>query len=63
MLMQQVRALPAEQGGEIPAIALTAYAGEFNQKQALTAGFHRHISKPVEPETLVRAIEMLLQSI
>jgi len=60
MLMRQLRALPPERGGLIPAIALTAYAGESNQKQALAAGFQLHISKPVEPEELVRAIAHLL---
>jgi PAS domain S-box-containing protein len=60
MLMQQVRALPPEQGGQVPAIALTAYAGDFNQQQALQAGFQRHVSKPVEPEVLVRTISALL---
>ncbi|HEY9300471.1 MAG TPA: hypothetical protein VIQ31_29735, partial [Phormidium sp.] len=58
--MQQVRALPPEQGGQVPAIALTAYAGDFNQQQALQAGFQRHVSKPVEPEVLVRTISGLL---
>jgi len=61
MLLQQVRALPPEQGGEIPAIALTAYAGDFNQQQALDAGFQRHIAKPVEPEELIGAIVDLVR--
>lgn len=60
MLVRQVRALPPEQGGPIPAIALTAYAGDFNQKQALAAGFQRHVAKPVEPNELVKAIVTLL---
>lgn len=60
MLVRQVRALAPEQGGQIPAIALTAYAGEFNQKQALAAGFQRHLAKPVEPNELVKAIVTLL---
>ncbi|MBD1834463.1 PAS domain S-box protein [Cyanobacteria bacterium FACHB-472] len=60
MLMQQVRALPAEQGGQVRAIALTAYAGDFNQQQALQAGFQQHLSKPIEPEKLVTAISRLL---
>jgi PAS domain S-box-containing protein len=62
MLMQWVRALPPEQGGQIPAIALSAYAGEFNQQQALEAGFQRHMAKPVEPENLVRAMIAMLKS-
>ena len=61
MLIQQIRALPSEQGGQVKAIALTAYAGDFNQQQALQAGFQQHVSKPVEPEALVRAIQTLLR--
>jgi hypothetical protein len=60
MLMQQVRGLAAERGGEIAAIALTAYAGDLNQQKALSAGFQAHISKPVEPEELVREILNLI---
>ncbi|HEY9707400.1 MAG TPA: response regulator, partial [Oculatellaceae cyanobacterium] len=59
-LIRQIRQLSPEQGGQIRAIALTAYAGEANQQQALAAGFQRHIAKPVEPETLVQTIEQLL---
>ena len=60
MLLRQVRALPPERGGLIPAIALTAYAGEFNQQQALQAGFHRHLAKPIEPDNLIKTIAALL---
>ncbi|QSJ15081.1 PAS domain S-box protein [Nostoc sp. UHCC 0702] len=56
MLMRQVRKRSPQQGGNVPAIALTAYAGEINQQQALAAGFQLHISKPVDPELLVKAI-------
>jgi CheY-like chemotaxis protein len=59
--MQQVRQLPPEQGGLIRAIALTAYAGEINQQQALAAGFQMHLSKPVEPAELVKAIVTLVR--
>jgi signal transduction histidine kinase/DNA-binding response OmpR family regulator len=59
-LVQQLRALPPEQGGQIPAIALTAYAGDFNQQQALAAGFQRHIAKPLEPDKLIRAIAAVM---
>ena len=60
MLMRQIRALPPEQGGQIPAIALTAYAGEIDYQQAIAAGFQKHISKPIEPDMLVEAIASLL---
>ncbi len=56
MLMQQIRTLPPERGGTIPAIALTAYAGEINYQQAVAAGFQRHIAKPIEPQVLIRSI-------
>lgn len=60
-LMRQVRARPPHQCGQIPAIALTAYAGEINQQQALAAGFQIHVSKPVEPAELVQAIVTLVK--
>ena len=59
MLIQQVRCLKPEQGGQIPAIALTAYVGEMDSQQAIAAGFQRHISKPVEPAELVTVIANL----
>lgn len=60
MLMRQVRSRPVHQGGTIPAIALTAYARDFDQQAALEAGFQAHITKPVEPEILVRTILTLV---
>jgi CheY-like chemotaxis protein len=56
MLMQQVRALPPEEGGQVKAIAFTAYAGDFDRRRALLAGFQQHITKPIEPEGLIQAI-------
>jgi PAS domain S-box-containing protein len=60
MLMQQLRLL--KQHRQIPVIALTAYAGEVDQQQAIAAGFQQHLSKPVEPEALVSAIVDLLST-
>ncbi|ACC81440.1 ATP-binding protein [Nostoc punctiforme] len=60
MLMRQIRALQLKQAKQIPAIALTAYAGEINQQQAIASGFQRHLSKPVEPDELVKAIATLI---
>lgn len=62
-LIQQVRALPAKSGGQIPAIALTAYAGETDHQQAIVAGFQQHLAKPIEPEVLIRAIAELVTGI
>ena len=60
MLLRQVRALPPDRGGLVPAIALTAYAGEIDYQQALAAGFQRHLSKPLDPDKLVQAMLDLL---
>ncbi|MEH2166984.1 MAG: PAS domain S-box protein [Nostoc sp.] len=60
MFVRQLRTLPPEQGGQIRAIALTAYAGEINAQQVLKAGFNKHIAKPVEPSELVNAIANLI---
>jgi PAS domain S-box-containing protein len=61
MLMRQIRSLEPEQGGTIPAIALTAYAGEMDYQQAIAVGFQQHISKPVDPEELIKAIGSLIK--
>ena len=59
--LRQIRSLPPEQGGQIPAIALTAYAKQEDQQEALIAGFQQHISKPVEPQSLVAVIARLIK--
>jgi PAS domain S-box-containing protein len=62
MLMRHIRSLPLEQGGQIPAIALTAYAGEIDLQQAIAAGFQRHIAKPIDPEAVVAIVTELVSS-
>ena len=59
MLIRQVRTLPTEQGGQVVAIALTAHAGDFDQQQALQAGFQHHLAKPIEPDELIKTIATL----
>ena len=59
-LMQQIRQRAPSEGGLIPAIALTAYASEYDHQRALTAGFQQHLAKPIEPEALVNAIASVL---
>jgi signal transduction histidine kinase/ActR/RegA family two-component response regulator len=61
-LIKKLRAMPANQGGQIPAIALTAYAAETTQKLVLTAGFQLHITKPADPSKLVAAIAALVDT-
>jgi hypothetical protein len=47
--------------GEIPAIALTAYASITDEERSLQVGFQRHLTKPVEPEILITEIIHLVQ--
>jgi len=55
-LIKKVRRLSIPQGGQIPAVAVTAYASLHDREQALAAGFDRHVAKPVEPHQLAAAI-------
>jgi CheY-like chemotaxis protein/two-component sensor histidine kinase len=59
-LISQVRALPAEEGGGVPAVALTAYARVEDRTRALTAGFNMHVAKPVEPTELLSILSNLV---
>jgi PAS domain S-box-containing protein len=58
-LIREIRALPPEKGGTMPAVALTAYAGPSDRRRALVAGFHVHLAKPVEPDELLAVIGSL----
>jgi signal transduction histidine kinase/ActR/RegA family two-component response regulator len=55
-LIRKVRALNPEQGGKIPAVALTAYAGEEDRMRALLAGYQSHVAKPVNPAELIAVL-------
>lgn len=61
-LIQQIRSLPPEAGGQIPAIALTAYARDVDYQQAIASGYQQHVTKPLEPERLVRAVWSLVRN-
>ncbi len=41
---------------ELPAIAITAYAKDEDKQNALAAGFHRYLSKPVELREFILAV-------
>jgi signal transduction histidine kinase/DNA-binding response OmpR family regulator len=55
-LMRRVKAWAMERNRHLPALALTAYAGEQDRLQALAAGFEAHLSKPIEPVKLAATI-------
>jgi PAS domain S-box-containing protein len=56
-LIGELRADP--RGATLPAVALTAYAGDSHRQAALNAGFSEHLEKPVDPELLVSIVSSL----
>ncbi|MBW4634215.1 MAG: response regulator [Iphinoe sp. HA4291-MV1] len=60
-LIRRVRTLPKEQGGDIPAVALTAYARDEDMMRSLSQGFQMHLSKPVEPDELASVVASLVK--
>lgn len=58
-LMRQIRSMSPENGGHIPAIALTAFGRSLDRIRALSAGFQTHITKPVEPTELALVLGSL----
>jgi len=61
-LIRSVRALGPERGGNILAIALTAYARREDRVRVMMAGFQMHIAKPVEPAELFASLASLVTS-
>jgi PAS domain S-box-containing protein len=59
-LIRRVRLLPPGRGGQIPAAALSAYAGVEDRRKALLAGFQYHVRKPVDPSHLLAVIARLV---
>lgn len=58
-LINKIRSLPAEQGGQIPAAALTAYARAEDRMRVLRSGFQFHLPKPVDSAELVTVVASL----
>jgi PAS domain S-box-containing protein len=55
-LISRIRALPEEKGGQIPALALSAFATNESKQRALDAGFDYYCTKPFEPDQLTKDI-------
>lgn len=58
-LLRRVRALAPEDGGEIPAVAVTAQVGPESRSRALAEGFQLYLNKPVDAAHLVRLVTAL----
>jgi CheY-like chemotaxis protein len=55
-LIKKIRSMTVEEGGQVPAIALTGYAGKDEGERALRAGYQLHLTKPVDWSHLVETI-------
>lgn len=60
VLIRKVRSLPVDRGGQVPALALTAYAGAADERRILAAGFQGYLKKPVAAAELGDAVAKLL---
>ena len=58
-LIRRVRLLPAEAGGRLPSLAVSAYATEEHRKRVMRTGFQKHLEKPVIPAELVTEVARL----
>jgi signal transduction histidine kinase len=58
-LIRSIRRLPAERGGQTPALALTAFARSEDRQRALVAGYQAHLAKPAQPAELITLIASL----
>jgi PAS domain S-box-containing protein len=58
-LLRKLRAGGAGGNGDIPALALTAYARPEDRLAALRAGFQLHAAKPIEPAELIAMVASL----
>lgn len=58
-LIRQLRKIEAARGGNIPAVALTAYVRNEDQVAAIAAGFQLHVPKPVDPAYLAEVVAKL----
>ena len=60
--ISELRRMPAELGGEIPVIAVTAYASIEDRRTALRAGFYAHVPKPFLPANLISTIARAVET-
>ncbi len=59
-LISSIRALPRDEGGRTPAVALTAYARHEDRARVILAGFQNHLAKPVEPLEILAVVASLV---
>jgi len=58
-MIRRIRSRAAEEGGEIPAVAVTAYARSEDRSRALKAGYQGHVPKPFTREEILSVVANL----
>jgi CheY-like chemotaxis protein len=61
-LLSRIRELSEENGGKIPAMALSAFASNDNKQKAAEAGFQKYHTKPFEPDGIIEDIRELVSA-
>ncbi|GLS95487.1 PAS domain-containing hybrid sensor histidine kinase/response regulator [Piscinibacter gummiphilus] len=61
-LLRRIRAMGPHRGGDLPAIALTAFAGPDDRARALASGFITHIAKPMDMGELIEEVAATLNA-
>jgi len=61
-LLRRIRAMGVHRGGDLPAIALTAFAGPDDRARALASGFLTHIAKPMDMGELIDEVAATLNA-
>jgi PAS domain S-box-containing protein len=62
-LIKQVRARGQRNGGDVPAVALTAYARTRDRLRVLSSGYQMHVPKPIQPDELIMVIASVVKRI
>jgi PAS domain S-box-containing protein len=58
-LLAKVRALPPDDGGTTPAVALSSFVRTEDRVRSLLAGFQMHLAKPLQPAELLAVVASL----
>ncbi len=60
-MLSQIRQNPADKGGSVPAVALSAFSSIDNKQKAFESGFQKYHTKPFEPDGIIQDILQLIR--
>ena len=60
-LIREVRKRETPGRHRMPSAAITAYAGPLDRERALTAGFDRHVAKPIDATAVLEAVRSMCE--